>query len=90
MNRSLLSPLASHLAGAPGVYQAWSGPCDPCHPRAAHHMAQACDCVLVGRCSYGWPLPCLLTTALQDLGLQPQRHPSPNTSSATHHVGTSL
>ena len=51
------SPLALHLAGEPGVYQAWSGPCGPCRPRAAHHMAQACDCVLVGRCSYGWPLP---------------------------------
>ena len=85
------SPLTLHLAGQPGVYQALSGPCDHV-PLLGQHTtwAQGCDCVFSsggaptdGRC------PVFSTTALQDLGCQPQRHPSPPTSPAPHHVGAS-
>ena len=53
--------------------------------------ARACDRAFSwGGAPTGGGCPVFSTTALQDLGLQPQSHPSNNTSAAPHHVGASL
>ena len=56
------------------------GPVGNCSP----HAPPSGGAPTSGRC------PDFSTTALQDLGLQPQRHPSTNNSPAPHHVGASL
>ena len=80
-----------HCAGEPGVYQAWSGPCDHVPFLGQHTTWRKLVTVFSsGGAPTGGRCPVFSTTALQDLGSQPQRHPSPNTSSAPRHVGASL
>ena len=47
-----------------------------CWGTSRAHGELKSPCTAIWRCAYGWPLPCISTTALQDLGMQLMAPPS--------------
>ena len=62
-----------------GSDHAWSGPCDLVPLGSAPRGRKPVTVCLLGGAPMGGHCPVFSSTALQDLGLRPQRHPSPST-----------